>query len=179
MTTAPNDVLSPKGTVHHMNLPDHVQQVFRRVLSCEMATLAADGTPITWPMVFLWRPEAQEFVLSSSVAYPRKIQHVRRDDRVSLLFSDFTGSGLTGTPAVLVQGRARTSESLHTGTGLEDFWRELFRKQPDSIESILDPGARAATPESYYWRVRLTVTPERIYTADRTNALSAGMERIA
>ncbi len=44
-----------------------------------------------------WRnPETGKFLLTTSVALPVKAFNIRRDPHVALLFSDPTGSGLTG-----------------------------------------------------------------------------------
>jgi hypothetical protein len=53
-------------------LPPEVEEVFREFRTCEFSTLARDGTPITWPLVTLWRPEERRFVLTTSIGLPQK-----------------------------------------------------------------------------------------------------------
>jgi hypothetical protein len=105
-------------------LPPEVERVFTEFRTCEFSTLARDGTPITWPLVTLWQPEEQRFVLTTSIGLPNKAFNARRDGRVSLLFSDPTASGLQDPPAVLVQGDAEVPEEIHTSPqDLKEYWR--------------------------------------------------------
>ena len=86
---------SHEGAVprHGCALSPEVEEVFTEFRTCEFSTLARDGTPITWPLVTLWQPEEQRFVLTTSIGAPNKAFNARRDGRVSLLFSDPTASG--------------------------------------------------------------------------------------
>ena len=58
-------------------------------------TLSRDGTPIAWPTVPVYRPDAGTFLITTSIALPQKAYNIRRDPRVALLFSDPIGSGLS------------------------------------------------------------------------------------
>ena len=89
-----------------ISIPAEVEAVFREFRTCEFTTLARDGTPITWPMLPFWRPDTGQFMTTTSIGLPDKAFNIRRDPRVSLLFSDPTGSGLDNPPTVLVQGHA-------------------------------------------------------------------------
>ena len=93
-----------------LNLPPEVEEVFREFRTCEFSTLSRDGTPIAWPLVTLWQHEERSFVLTTSIGTARKALSIRRDGRVSLLFSDPTASGLEDPPAVLVQGDAEVPD---------------------------------------------------------------------
>ena len=96
--------------------------MFREFRTCEFSTQARDGTPITCPLVTLWRPEERRFVLTASIGLPRKAINIRRDGRVSLFFSDPTASGLHKPSAVLVQGDATVPEEVRTSfAGFEDY----------------------------------------------------------
>ena len=88
--------------------------MFREFRTCEFSTQARDGTPITGPLVTLWRPEERRFVLTASIGLPRKAINIRRDGRVSLFFSDPTASGLHKPSAVLVQGDVTVLEEVRT-----------------------------------------------------------------
>ena len=88
-------------------IPAEVEAVFRAFRTCEFSTLAKDGTPITWPTLPFWEAENQRFIVTTSIGFPQKAYNVRRDGRVSLLFSEPKASGLERPPAVLVQGTRR------------------------------------------------------------------------
>ena len=84
----------------NLPIPEEVEAVFREFRTCEFSTLAADGTPITWPMLPFWRAETGQFMTTTSIGLPDKAFNIRRNPRVALLFSDPTGSGLFDPPAV-------------------------------------------------------------------------------
>ncbi|GAA3433306.1 pyridoxamine 5'-phosphate oxidase family protein [Kutzneria kofuensis] len=162
-----------------MELPEEVTDVFERTLSCEMTTLSRTG-PVTWPMVAMWKPEDSEFVLVTGVALPRKLHNLHRDNRIGLLFSDFTGSGLVNPPQVLVQGRATVPDELLTIEGLEDFWDFIFRRRPSfADEYALDTEQQQQLHPGLVWRIRVTVTPERVWAFRRDGAGTQNLERVA
>jgi hypothetical protein len=146
------------------SLPPRVEEVFGRVLACELSTLDSRGAPVTTPMASLWNSADRHFVLTTAISTPAKLERIRRDERVSMLFSDFTGSGLEEPPAVLVQGRAFVSDQVYGANGLEDFWLMLLSKKPDIRFAVSDDGIRRTTPEWFYWRARIRVVPERVWT---------------
>ena len=74
--------------------------MLERFLCCEFATVGRDGTPAAWPVVALYRPPGS--VLSTSIGFPVKAANIRRDPRVSLLFS-----------VRYVRTRERVLEGLH------------------------------------------------------------------
>ena len=86
------------------SIPPEVEAVFREFRTCEFATIAKDGTPLAWPVAARWQPEAQTFMLTTSLGLPQKAYNIRRNPKVSMLFSNPTASGLKSPPAVLVQG---------------------------------------------------------------------------
>ena len=100
-----------------IELPSEVEAVFREFRTCEMSTLARDGSPITWPTLPFWRTEEGRFLITTSIGLPHKAFNVRRNGRVSLLFSDSTASGLKDPPAVLVQGDAEAPDEVSTSDG--------------------------------------------------------------
>ena len=147
------------------DLPAGVVDVFKRTLTCEFSTVAKpDDRPVASPMTHLWRDDLGHFVLSSSVVVPRKLYRLHDDPRVSLSFTHFAGSGLTAPSPVLVQGEASLADGLFGAEGMEDFWREMFRKKPDWQELDFDPDdGEVSTRTRMYWRVRITVRPRRIW----------------
>ena len=143
-------------------LPPGVEEVFRKFRTCEFSTLARDGTPITWPMTALWRPEEGRFVLTTSVGLAQKALNVRREPKASLLFSDPTASGLENPPAVLVQGDAEAPDEVRTSpAGFEDYWSRLFERQPAGAMYGAHPLTRYLF-DWYYVRLPLFVRPRRV-----------------
>ena len=155
-----HDVAPPRGG---LALPPEVEEVFREFRTCEFSTLARDGTPITWPLVTLWQPGEQRFVLTTSIGAPNKVFNARRDGRVSLLFSDPTASGLEDSPSVLVQGDAEVPEEIHTSPqDLSEYWKRIWRIQPAG--KMYGSNFLTRSPmDWYYMRLYIYVRPRRIF----------------
>ena len=145
-----------------IDLPPELEAVFREFRTCEMSTLARDGSPITWPTLPFWRPDEGRFLITTSIGLPHKAFNIRRNPRVSLLFSNPTASGLTEPPAVLVQGDADAPEEVTASVeGFEDEVRRVFRRQPASGFYSSNPITRYLF-DWYYMRLTIYVSPRRI-----------------
>src|SRR5205809_8064719 len=92
------------------SLPQDVQAVFERFVTTEYTTVDPRGQPITWPVTPYYQRGEGCVDVTTGVGYPKKADDARANSRVSLLFSDPTGSGLAHPPMVLVQGTARADE---------------------------------------------------------------------
>jgi len=143
-------------------LPAGIEDVFERFRTCELSTLARDGTPITWPTLPFWRSDEKRFRITTSIGLAQKAFNVRRNPRVSLLFSDPTASGLQDPPAVLVQGEAEAPDEIKTSVaGFENELRKVYRWQPASRAYGSDPLTRRLM-DWYFMRLVIHVTPRRI-----------------
>ena len=100
-------------------LPPEVIAVFHHFRTAEFTNLAKDGTPITWPVTALYDEPSGTFITATSIGLPRRPFNIRRNPRVALLFSEPKASGLTGAPAVLVQGDAQAADDVTSVGGLE------------------------------------------------------------
>jgi hypothetical protein len=123
-------------------LPSEVEDVFEEFRTCEMSTLARDGTPITWPTLPFWYSDEKRFTVTASIALAQKAFNVRRNPRVSLLFSNPTASGVENPPAVLVQGDAEAPDEIETSVA--GFEEELRKRSTPGNR----PPARTATTRS-------------------------------
>ena len=143
-------------------IPREVEVVFEEFRTCELSTLARDGTPITWPTLPFWRSDEKCFLITTSVALAQKALNVRRNPHVSLLFSDPTASGLDAPAAVLVQGDAKAPEKIETSVaGFEEELRRVYHRQPASRIYSSNPLARRFM-DWYFMRLSIYVTPRRI-----------------
>lgn len=145
-------------------LPEPALTIVRRYRTCELTTIAKNGTPITWPVCARLQGDGR-FLLSTSIGLPQKAFNIRRDPRVSLLFSEPRGSGVQTPGAVLVQGDAtcedRIVSDLSTLPELEDYFVEnIFARQPAGKMWSTWLGRRLLP--SYYMRLLIYVTPVRI-----------------
>ena len=89
--------------------------------TCEFATIVRDGTPLAWPTSPFRQPDGT-LLVTTSIAFAQKALNVRREGRVSLLFSDPTASGLCDPVQIFVQGEAVCADEPTTspaGTPLQ------------------------------------------------------------
>lgn len=146
-------------------LPFQVAAVIQEFRVCEFSTLAKDGTPITWPLAAHYLPDRSCFLLTTSIGFSQKASHIRRNSRVSLLFSDATGSGIENPASVLVQGDAVVSDEVVTQVyGVtEGYWRDtIFRRQP-ATEIISGNFMMRKLMDWYYMRLLIFVTPRALF----------------
>ena len=142
-------------------LPPEVQAVFARFITTEFTTVDRRGQPITWPLTPYYRPGGPCIDVTTGLGYPKKADDARANWRVSLLFSDPTGSGIAEAPQVLVQGTADVDDR-DLDANRERYRRELAEKLPVA-GGDLPPKAFDRWLSWYLTRVYVHVRPERIY----------------
>lgn len=146
----------------NLDLPAEIEVVFREFRTCELSTIARDGTPITWPTDVLFQRNMERFLITTSIGLPQKALNIRRNPRVSLLFSDPTGSGVADPPAVLVQGDAKAPDKIITSPAeLDGLFNIVFQWQPALASFSNNPLMRYLFDWGYM-RLRIHVTPYRI-----------------
>jgi|SRR4051812_15498930 len=142
-------------------LPNDVESVFQEFFTCDVTTVTRQGQPITWPlMAFYYRPQGQ-FIFTSSIAFAVKASNARRNPKVSLLFSDPTGTQLTDPPAVLVQGDATVAEVDQWEPWMGELYKTSLSRQPASRQYISNAFVRQLFL-FYFQRLAITVKPRRI-----------------
>jgi hypothetical protein len=143
------------------SLPQYVQDVFARFITTELTTIDRQGQPITWPVTPYYRAGGPCIDVTTGLGYPKKANDARNNPRVSLLFSDPTGSGLTNAPMVLVQGMADVDDR-DLDANRERYGRESVEKLPATAK-LQPPDRVKRFLNWYYTRVYIHVRPERIY----------------
>lgn len=149
------------------SLPSEVKAVIYEFRTCEFTTLTKDGTPSTWPVSARLLPDEKRFLLTTSIGFPQKAYNIRRNPRVSLLFSNPTACGLVDPPSVLIQGDASVGDKVVTSInevdGLREYWREsIFRRQPSTAAIGSNPLMRYMM-DWYYMRLIIHVVPRTVY----------------
>jgi hypothetical protein len=162
-------VLRKEGIMTTSEIPPELGEVFREFRTCELSTLARDGTPVTWPTNPLYQPDEGRFLIATSIGLPQKAFNIRRNSRVSLLFSDSTGSGLVNPPAVLVQGDAEAPDEIVTlDKRSQSLARVVFSRQPAG-EMYSSNALLRYLFDWYYMRLLIHVSPRRILWWDQGN----------
>jgi hypothetical protein len=143
------------------SLPDVIQSVLEHFVTTELTTVDRRGQPITWPVTPYYSPGAACIDVTTGLGYPKKANDARANPLVALLFSDPTGSGMSGPPMVLVQGTAEVDDQ-DLEANRTRYARESLEKLP-SLRPLTPPAAIQRRLSWYYTRVYIHVRPERVY----------------
>jgi hypothetical protein len=142
-------------------LPQEVRDVFENFITTEYTTVDGRQQPITWPVTPYYRPGAATIDLTTGLGYPKKADDALRNPRVSLLFSDPTGSGRDTRCRVLVQGTAAVDDR-DLDANRERYWRESSEKLP-ATKDMHPPKLLRGLMGWYYTRLYVKVRPERVF----------------
>jgi pyridoxamine 5'-phosphate oxidase-like protein len=145
-------------------MPRTATAIIQSYRTCEFTTVFRDGTPQTWPVSPLLLQDGR-ILLCTSIGFPQKAFNIRRNPKVSLLFSEPTGSGVSTAGAVLICGDAvaddRVIADMTTVPELGELTRVVMERQPSS-KFMSSPVGRRMFP-SYYWRLAIYVAPVRAF----------------
>jgi len=138
--------------------------VIDKYFTCEFTTLARNGSPVTWPVSPRLLDDGR-FLVTTSIGLPQKAFNVRRNPKVSMLFSDPKGSGIAEPGAVLIRGDATTEDRLVTDVSTDKELAALL----ETLAVRQPAGALWSSPLgkrlwwSYYMRLLIYVTPQRAW----------------
>jgi hypothetical protein len=138
-----------------------VRECFERFITTEYTTIDARQQPITWPVTPYYAPGGRTIDVTTGLGYPKKADDAARNPKVSLLFSDPTGSGIPNAPQVLVQGTADVDDR-DLAANTERSWREAWEKLPGTRE-MHPPKLMRGLLGWYYTRIYVHVRPERVF----------------
>jgi general stress protein 26 len=110
--------------VEHIELPPEVAELLRVALVAELTVVAADGRPISYPLIPFW--DGSRLLFTSAVLFSKKLEHIGQNPKVSVSLSD--PIAMQGVPfhRAVIQGDARvlTHEDPHTSwERLLPLWR--------------------------------------------------------
>lgn len=139
-------------------MPPSVDHLLRVALVGEFTVVAADGRPVTHPLIPLW--DGERIYLTSSVSFSKKLEHIRRNQKVSIAITDPVACAGVETRCT-IQGDARIIEDdpHETWTQVLPLWRA---KEP-AIDFFLSK--RFALP-LFFERSIIEITPRRVYVWD-------------
>jgi general stress protein 26 len=143
------------------SLPDDVKRVFETSITAEFTTVDKRGQPISWPLTPYYQHDGPCIDVSTGLGYPKKAKDARLNPKVSLLFSDPTGSAMENPPQVLVQGTADVDDE-NLDANRERYRRESELKLPETMK-MAPPKAFERLFDWYYTRIYVHVRPERVY----------------
>ena len=136
-------------------LPRDVEELLEAALVAELTVVNPQGRPITYPLIPLY--DGKLIYMTSSVLFPKKLEHIKANPRVSLTITDPVAAPVEPFRRVTIQGDARVVEDdLHSGW--ENSVGELWIAKEPIIKDLLKK--RFAMP--LFWeRSVIEVTPRR------------------
>ena len=143
------------------SLPDEIKRVFETFITTEYTTVDRRGQPISWPVTPYYERGGPCIDVTTGIGYPKKAKDARLNPKVSLLFSDPTGSGMESAPQVLIQGTAEVDDR-DLDANRERYVRESAAKLPETMK-MAPPKAIQGLFAWYYKRIYVHVRPERVY----------------
>ena len=136
--------------------------IIENYYTCELTTLSRDGSPQTWPVSPRLLTDGR-LLIATSIGLPQKAFNVRRNPKVSMLFSEPTGSGVAEPGAVLIQGDAtaedRIVSDMSSDPDLTALLETISKRQPAGAFWSSWLGQRLAW--WMYMRLLIYVTPRR------------------
>jgi len=133
-------------------------ETLENALICEFTAVSHTGRPITHPLLPLYDPEKSRLYVTSSVLFSKKLDHIKKNPKVSALFSNREGIRVSPYRTVLIKGKAKVSEEdVHRG------WEKLlplWRKKEPYIDNFVK--MRYALP--LFWeRSIIEIDPLKLY----------------
>ena len=152
-------------------LPAVVDSVLRAALVAELTVVNRKGEPITHPLIPLW--DGERIYMTSSVLFSKKVEHIKRNPKVSVAVTDPVATG--GLPTrCTVQGDARIVED-----DPHESWMQimpLWRAKEPAIDTFL--GKRFALP-LFFERSLIEITPRRALVWEDGDVTKAPREALA
>lgn len=145
-------------------LPEPIERLLEVALVGELTVIGRNGRPVTHPLIPLY--DGEKIYLHSSTLFSKKLEHIKRDGRMSLALTD--PIAMKGNlDRATIQGTARVIED-DPHSDWERLILELWRAKEPAIDDFLK--ARVALP-LFFERAVIEITPERaLYWEDgRTN----------
>ena len=135
-------------------LPEPIERLLEVALVGELTVIGRNGRPVTHPLIPLY--DGEKIYLHSSTLFSKKLEHIKRDGRVSLALTD--PIAMKGNlDRATIQGKARVIED-DPHSDWERLILELWRAKEPAIDDFLK--ARVALP-LFFERAVIEITPER------------------
>lgn len=140
-------------------LPPRVEALLAKALVADLTVLDAADRPITYPLIPLY--DGRHIYMTSSVLFSTKLQHIKKNSRVSIGLSDPVAIPVDPFDRATIQGNARViDDDLHEGwEALLPLWRakepaiDFFLKRRFGIPLFFERAVIEITP------IRVTLWP--------------------
>ena len=152
-------------------LPTPVDDLLRTALVCELTVVGRRGEPVTHPLIPLW--DGERIYMTSSVLFSRKLEHIKRDPKVSVSISDPVAcGGLTDTCSIQGDARIIEDDPHETWELVMPLWRakepaiDFFLKKRFALPLFFERSVIEIRPKRVlWWRGGDTAQAPRVATA--------------
>ncbi|MEM4274219.1 MAG: pyridoxamine 5'-phosphate oxidase family protein [Candidatus Caldarchaeum sp.] len=118
-----------------MNVFEEAEEIMENALVSSLSVVTPSGEVLTNPMLPLYSRERKKLYMTSSILFSKKINYIKQNPRVGVLFS---GRPFIKTPrysALHIKGDAKIyEENLHSGW---EWLVELWRAKEPYIEAFI------------------------------------------
>ncbi|MGI8657983.1 MAG: pyridoxamine 5'-phosphate oxidase family protein [Candidatus Limnocylindria bacterium] len=141
-------------------LPKPIERLLEVALVGELTVIGRGGRPVTHPLIPLY--DGEKIYLHSSTLFSKKLEHIKRNARVSLALTD--PIAMKGNlDRATIQGTARVIED-DPHSDWERLILDLWQQKEPAINDFLK--ARVALP-LFFERAVIEIAPERaLFWAD-------------
>jgi general stress protein 26 len=138
-------------------LPEPIEELLNTALVGELTVVDDHGRLVTHPLIPLY--DGERIYMTSSVLFSRKLEHIKRNPKVSVSISDPSAVDVARFRRATIQGDATVDDTdLHSG------WEKkvlpLWRVKEPAIDFFL--GKRVALP-LFFERGIIEVRPRRAF----------------
>jgi general stress protein 26 len=138
-------------------LPGPVEELLETCLVAELSVIDERDTLVTHPLIPLY--DGRRILMTSSVLFSRKLEHIKRNPKVSVSISDPIAVDVATFRRATIQGQATVVEDdLHSGW--ERSALPLWRRKEPMIDFFL--GKRVALP-LFFERAVIEIEPRRVW----------------
>ena len=139
------------------NLPAPIEELLDSALVSELTVLDSRGRPVTYPLIPLY--DGGRIYMTSSVLFSKKLEHIKRDPRVSVTITDPTAVSVEPFRRATIQGIARVVEDdLHSG------WERSVMPLWTAKEPIIKDLIKKRFAMPLFWeRSVIEITPTRAF----------------
>ncbi|MDQ3878668.1 MAG: pyridoxamine 5'-phosphate oxidase family protein [Actinomycetota bacterium] len=136
-------------------LPDEAEAVFNAALVSELTVLNAGGEPVTYPLIPLY--DGRHIYMTSSVLFSKKLEHIKKNPKVSVTVTDPVAAQVEPFHRVTVQGTARVIEDdFHSG------WENVLPLWTAKEPIVKDLVKKRFAMPLFWERAVIEITPVRI-----------------
>ena len=135
-------------------LPEPIENLLNAALVSELTVIDPGGSPVTYPLIPLY--DGTHVFMTSSVLFSKKLEHIKKNPRVSVTITDPVATKVEPFSRVTIQGDARViEEDLHSG------WERLLPLWT-AKEPVISKLVKMRFAMPLFWeRSVIEITPRR------------------